>query len=212
VKRVLPLVLLLAACASSKPVDMSEARRVVGTENDVRLDAEVFGDTLTRNTTIPVKYDVTNHRGQTILIADLIPTATYDAETQTVTIELGSEVPGEQFLPRLIAVKPGERRSFTGGAHVLIPPQPQGAPWMPRPRALRLKMNFLGGNATKAFEKLIDIPERAVHDPALATEIFPKWVEINESVITNSLPMRWGGAGQDEATPATPGRRRAGGT
>jgi len=40
-------ILLLAACATARkstPVNQNEPRRVVGTDNDVRIDAEVFGD------------------------------------------------------------------------------------------------------------------------------------------------------------------------
>ena len=62
---------------------------------------------------------------------------------------------------------------------------------------------------SKPFEKLIDIPERAVRDPELAKELFPKWVEQNETVVTNALPMRWRtGAATSEET--APGRRRRG--
>jgi hypothetical protein len=205
---VLALWLVLVACTSTKPVDMKEARRVVGTENDVRVDAEIYGDRLAPSITLPLKYDVTNHRGTTILIADLIPECTYDPETHMVTISIGSEIPGEQFLPRLIPIRPGERKSFSTAAHVVIVANP-GSPWVPRPNALRLKVNFLGDPSP--FEKLIAIPEKAVHDPVLAAQLFPKWVEGNETVFTNTLPMRWN-AVVDEPTPATtPARRRRGG-
>jgi hypothetical protein len=205
---VLSALLVLVACTSTKPVDMKEARRVVGTESDVRVDAEVYGDRLGPNITLPVKYDVTNHRNTTILIADLIPESTYDPETHMVTISIGSEIPGEQFLPRLIPIRPGERKSFSTAAHVVIVANP-GSPWVPRPNALRLKVNFLSD--PMPFEKLIAIPEKAVHDPVLAAQLFPKWVEGNETVFTNTLPMRWNTV-TEEATPAaTPSRRRRGG-
>jgi hypothetical protein len=187
---------------------MSEPRRVVGTESDVRVDAEVYGDRLGPNVTLPLKYDVTNHRQTTILIADLIPESTYDPETHMVTISIGSEIPGEQFLPRLIPIRPGERKSFSSAAHVVIVANP-ASPFVPRPNALRLKVNFLGD--PMPFEKLIAIPERAVHDPELAAQLFPKWVEGNETVFTNSLPMRWITVAE-EPTPTTPTRRRRGGT
>ncbi|HEY8131797.1 MAG TPA: hypothetical protein VII12_07880 [Thermoanaerobaculia bacterium] len=203
------LLLLLIACTSTKPVDMKEPRRVVGTENDVRVDAEVYGDRLSPNITLPVKYDVTNHRQTTILIADLIPESTYDPETHMVTISIGSEIPGEQFLPRLIPIRPGERRSFSTAAHVIIVANP-ASPWVPRPNALRLKVNFLGD--PNPFEKLIAIPEKAVHDPALAAQLFPKWVEGNETVFTNTLPMRWATAVEEPTPAVSPSRRRRGGT
>ena len=210
------LLLVFAACSTTssapKPVDMKDARRVVGTENDVRIDAEVYGDTLTPNVNIPVKYEITNNRSATILVADLLPQATYDPDTLTVTIDIGSEIPGEQFLPRLISIPSGGKKSFTGAAHVAILQNPSATPFAPRPSALRLRVNFLSDTA--AFSKLIDIPEKAVHDPNLASSLFTKWVEQNETVVTNTLPMRWRGLPIiDETSPSAvpaPRRRRGG--
>src|SRR5437762_1139776 len=136
---------------------MAESRRVVGTENDVRIDAEVFGDTLGPNVNIPIKYDITNHRASTILVADLLPQATYDPDTLMVTIDIGSEIPGEQFLPRLVSISSGSKKSFHTSAHVSIMHNPAATVYQPRPNALRLRVNFLGD--AKPFEKLIDIPE-----------------------------------------------------
>ena len=203
------LLLICAACATTKPVDMTEPRRVVGTENDVRIDAEVYGDTLAPNVNIPIKYDITNHRSTTILVADLLLQATYDPETLMVTVDIGSEIPGEQFLPRLISIPSGGKKSFNGAAHVSILHNPTATPFTPRPNALRLRVNFLGD--PKPFEKLIDIPERAVHDPQLASALFTKWVEGNETVITNTLPMRWRAAATMEEGVAPSSRRRRGG-
>ncbi len=171
---------------------MSEPRRMVGTDNDVRVDAEIYGDTLTSGISIALKCDVTNHRDTTILIADLLPQATFDPETQVVTIDIGSEIPGEQFLPRLLSIAPSGRRTFTTGARFSAP----SVPGFRSPKALRIRVNFLGGE-TKPFESLIDIPERAVRDPALASAIFTRWVERNETVLTNSLPMRWAGSSEE---------------
>ncbi len=197
------------ACTSTKPVNMSEPRRIVGTENNVRVDAEFYSDRLGPNVTLPLKYDVTNQRPTTILIADLIPEATYDPETHTVTVGIGSEIPGEQFLPRLIPIRPGERKSFSTAAHIVIVSGP-ASPWVPRPNALRLKLNFLSDPAP--FEKLIAIPERAVRDRELAAQLFPKWVEGNETVFTNSLPMRWTTVVEEPTPSVAPARRRRGGT
>lgn len=205
----LGLWLFLVACTSTKPVSMNEPRRVLGTDNDVRIDAEITGDRLGPNVTLPMQYDITNNRRTTILIADLIPESTYDPETHTVTVNIGSEIPGEESLPRLIPIRPGERKSFKTAAHVTIVAN-TASPWIPRPNALRLKVNFLSD--PEPFQKLIAIPERAVRDPQLAAQLFTKWVEGNETVFTNALPMRWATAPSEETEPAaTPGRRRRGG-
>jgi hypothetical protein len=207
-----PLLLVMAACASSTPINESrEPRRALGTENGVRIDVEIYSESLTTNSSIPIKYDITNHRAETILVADLIPQGNYDPETQTVTVNLGTEIPGENFLPRLIAIRPEERRSFTTAAHVVIAANP-GTPWSPRPNGVRIRLNFL--DDTKTFSKLVEIPEKAVYDPKLAADLFQKWVENNETVLTNILPMRWQGGmasmGGDQPAPP-PVRRGRGG-
>ena len=216
-KRIAVVLLLLfaAGCASSpapapKPsVHMDEPRRIVGTENDVRLDAEIVGEHITPGAPIPIRYVITNQRSTTILVADLLPQTNYDPETGTVTIEIGTEIPGQEFLPRLIAISSGEKRSFTtkGVLNVMIRERTLNNVV---PRELRLRLNFLG--ETTPFEKLINIPEKAVHDPQLASDIFTKWVEGNETVVTNAIPMRWGQGYSDEPAMSTPqtGRRRRG--
>ena len=202
--------LLLSACAtttgSRKPVDQNEPRRLVGTENEVRIDAEIHGDVLQRSVSIPVKYDVTNGRRAPIAIADIVPVTSYDSDTQTVTVDIGSEVPGMQLLPRLIRINPGERKSFSTIARVNIM-LPTETPTTRVPRAIRLRVNFLG--ETSQFEQLIAIPERGVYDPKLADELFPKWLERNETIYTNALPMHWLMAPPEE-TGAPAGRRRRG--
>ncbi len=200
-------VLVAAGCATArKPVDLNEARRVVGTENRVRVDAEIFSDKLTMSSSIPVKYDITNERADAIAIADLIPETSYDPDTQTVTVSIGSEVPGANLLPRLIAIGPGEKKSFSTVARVSIVIGRALTPTMRYPNALRLKVSFLGDTAP--FRQLIAIPERGVFDPKLADELFPKWLEKNETVFTNTLPMRW--SVEPEPNPAAASSRRSG--
>jgi hypothetical protein len=193
------LLLFAAAvgCAPTSPVanpktvvDMNEPRRVVGTEADVRVDAEVYGEKITPGAPISIRYQVTNQRAVAILVADLIPETMYDDETGIVTIAIGTEIPGEAFLPRLIAIQPGERKSFTANARLNTLFTGTRTPLSVRPQALRVKVNFLG--SAKAFEPLVNIPEKAVHDPKLASAIFTQWVEGNETVITNAIPMRYG--------------------
>jgi hypothetical protein len=212
--RLLPLlgaiVLLVSACASQS-VNMSEPRRLVATESDVRLDAEVRADTLGPAARIPVNYDVTNNRQTPIAIAELIPEATYDADTQTVVISLGAEVPGQEMLPRLALIAPGQKKSFATIATVNLNAFAAAYnPFTAYPHAVRIRLDFLG--ETKPFEKLVGIPERVVHDPALAAELFPRWVEHNETLVTSSLPMRWQGEPRSDSPlpPVGSGRKKPG--
>jgi hypothetical protein len=178
---------LLAGCAATT-VDMDEPRRIVGTENNVRVDAQVIGDEARPGAQIPITYEVTNLRTTSIAIAELVPDTSYDRETNTFTVNVGSEVPGNELLPRLVEIRPGEKKTFTIAARThFITPAGAGVK-TPPPAGLRLKVNFLGD--VTPFRQLIGIPERAVADRALADQLFPLWLERNEIVYTNAVPMR----------------------
>ena len=186
---ILMAALLAAACATA-PVDMSEERRVVGTEAGVRIDALIRGDAFGPSNAIPFTYDITNERPDPIAVADLIPSSTYDSESRTVTVSLGSEVPGEHFVPRLIAIAPGEKKTFTGTIRLQLMPDAPGDPRLaPTPRALQLRLNFLGD--VQPFAELVGIQQKAVNDPKLADRLFPLWLDRNEVVLTGTVTMRW---------------------
>jgi len=183
---------------------MNEPRRVVGTESAVRVDAEIRGEEIRPGTPVPFTYEITNQREQSIAVAEVIPVTTYDAETRTITVNVGSEVPGMQLLPRLITIAPGQKKTFTGSARMSFALQNSpGDPRMRHPASLRIAVNFLGD--TKPFAELLDIPEKAVADPKRADELFPIWVEQNEVVYTNAVPMRW--VIIEQPMPAPPTRR-----
>lgn len=183
--------LLAFACASTNQIDMKEPRRLVGTEGGVRVDAQILGEQLSPGQSVSITYEVTNERPGAVAIAELLPECSYDPDTQTVTVTFGSEIPGQSFLPRLIVIPSGQKKSFAG--HALINSTfgavAESGLRQHVPRGLQVKLHFL--DDLKPFEKLIGIPERVVHDPELAEALLPKWLEFNETVVTNVLPMRW---------------------
>lgn len=197
--------LFMMGCATAN-VDMTEPRRVVGTENGVRIDGSVRGDILTINTQIPLTWDVTNERQTPIAVADMIPESTYDSDSQTVVVNLGSEVPGENLVPRLIVIAPGEKKSFTGTVRVRVQKKFTDPTQVPPPHMLQLKLSFLSD--VEPFTELVGMTQKAVNDPALADKLFPLWIERNEILLTNTVPMRWRDVGQVEATTRPATRRR----
>jgi hypothetical protein len=193
------LALGLSGCASGG-VDMDEKSRVLGVENGVRVDAQFFGMTGSgRSATISVVYEIENQRPAPIAFADMVPVSSYDSESGTFAVIVGSEVPGSELLPRLIEIKPGERVSLSASARLvvdLIDSQVGGRP----PRDIRLKVVYL--EDVEPFRELIGIPEVAVRDPRRADELFMPWMEKTRSVTTNAVSL---GAGS--LRNGTPDRR-----
>ena len=186
-------------CASVDKVDLTEPKRVLGSENNVRVDAQIFAEKISPNALVRVTYEIENQRPNPIAIADIVPEVDYDGETRMITVSLGSEVPGNELLPRLIKITPGERKAFTTGARMNLF-LPGSGPLLATPRYLQLKVNFLG--ETQPFQKLIDISEKAIFDPKLADSLFPTWVENNEAVTTNAIPIQWSGQTADSGVSA----------
>ena len=180
--------LLFAAACSTNTVDMSEPRRVVGTESAVRIDAQIT-DEVRPGSPVAITYQITNQRPAAIAVADIIPDTTWDDETRMLTVSIGSEVPGESTLPRLIRIGPGETKAFTTTARVTrILPAGSADPRVVTRTLLRLKVNFLGDTAP--FAELIDIREKMVVDTKRADELFSTWLERNEVVYTNAVPVK----------------------
>jgi hypothetical protein len=77
---------------------------------------------------------------------------------------------------------------------------------------LRLKVNFLGGDMTP-FAELLTMEAKGVADQKRADELFPLWLERNEVVYTNAVPvtLQTGPPTNDPGVVRRPtGRRRSG--
>jgi hypothetical protein len=195
---------LIAAGCATPGVDLKEPSRLLGIESGVRVDAQVFAQNVGPHAAVPFTVEITNQRSEPIAFADIVPQAGFDREAGALRIEVGSEVPGNTMVPRLIRVNPGEKRVVS--STVRLPPARQLATaGAPPPRYVQLKVNFLRDVAP--FETLIGISEKAIADPELADSLFDLWVDNNESVLTNAAPMVFKAAPPPPEASPRPTRR-----
>ncbi|MGH9458859.1 MAG: hypothetical protein ACRD2J_14595 [Thermoanaerobaculia bacterium] len=205
-RRILPLALAavaLAACSTSRGVDLDEPRRVVGSESGVRLDAQIFSERVGTGSSVRLVWEVSNDRPDAIAIADLVPVVSYERAENTIVVHLGSEVPGNDFVPRLVRIAPGEKKVFEQAAKISLHMPPR-TPFGGYPRFLQIRLSFLG--ETEPFESLIGISENAIRDAELADQLFTQWVEANDTIRTNAIPIEWIGA--DRPIEGDASRRR----
>ncbi len=189
---------VIASCASTG-VDMEQASRVTGKDNDVRVDAQFTATEYKQGSTIGIVYEVENMRDESIAIAELTPELSYDEETTAFTVVAGSEVPGNEMVPRLIEIKPGARMKFTAGTRLILPATRELR--RVAPTEVRLKVVYLQN--VEPFRKLIGIGAVAIHDRTLADQLFPLWIENSGTVTTNGAPIRWGGTVSSMDDPAS---------
>jgi len=180
------IVSLYAAGANASGVDMKDPRRALGREDDVRIDAQLSQDTLASSAPINVKYQVENLTATAVAVADRVCDVSYDNDTQTVTVSIGSEIPSEGMMPHLVMIGPGQKKVFTAGGTVSVAVPNIRSPFVVVPRYVQIKVNVLR-----------DIgPFRALATSQRMTDQqFDQWIEANDAIFLNAIPVRWRSGG-----------------
>jgi hypothetical protein len=205
-----PRVLILALCVtmlsmacattSTPSVDPSDSFRVVGRENDIRVDAQLHTRQIGPSSPVSLVYEVKNLSSHPIMFAPIEPTLAYHADSRTITVGLGAEIPVVEALPAMVSIAPGETRSFTVGAalKLAVPNAIRSA----HPRFIQVRFNYLRDSS--GIEGFIDSGTVASET---SEGLFRTWVEHIAAVVTNALPIRWGGRDQ-AGVPAIDASRR----
>ena len=202
---------LLAGAAWAAHVDMKDPRRALGNDSDIRIDAELMQDSVGSNSGMGVTYQIENHTSAPIAIADKLCTASYDPDTHTIVFSIGSEIPTTKTVPHLAVVKPGEKRVLTAGAVVHVAVTNINSPFAPRPRFVQIEVNVL--RDIQPFAEAIALQaQNNIPSIPLGDDMFDQWVQSNDSIYLNSLPIRWkedaresGIAGADASSPGPDG-------
>lgn len=181
--------LLAASTVRAAGVDFKDPRRAVGREDDIRVDAEVLQETLSPGSPISVTYQIENLTASPIAIADKVADATFDADSQTITMSIGAEIPQGTAMPHLTTIAPGQKRAFRIGASAQVLVANARGPLAHVPRFVQIVVNVL--RDLKPFAKLIAQQAQSTAAPPLPNDLFDTWVASVSSVELNVLPVRW---------------------
>jgi hypothetical protein len=188
------LLIALTTAAQAAKVDMRDPRRAVGREDDVRVDAELARDAVTSHSTLGVTYQIQNLTESPIAFADKTSEASYDSETETITVAFGAEVPDGASMPHLVIIGPGEKKTFRGSGTVSIMSANVRTPWLAIPRFVQIKVTVL--RDVKPFTALIDQQNKSAAAPPMDNQSFDRWVNAVGTVFLNLIPVRWEGKGR----------------
>lgn len=163
-------------------IDMDDPRRVVGRENDIRIDAQLIQDTVAPGSPVGVTYQIQNFGKTPVAIADKIATASYDADTQTITLSVGAEVPDDGKMPHVIMINPGETKVLRAGATPILSAAAARTAFGATPRFVQVKVSLL-----RELAPFRDTRAGAV----LSDAQFEQWFESNDTIYLNTVPVRF---------------------
>lgn len=177
-------VLFQALVAGAAPtIDMNDPRRAIGREDDIRVDAQILQETVSPGSVIGVAYRIENLTSEPVAVAEKVCNSSYDADSGTVTLAIGSEVPESGLVPRLATILPGESRTFTTGAplHIVTGGASRGSN---APRLVQVKVSVLRHLAP--FVSLMKSVRARLTD-----QQFDAWLESNDTIVLNAVPVRF---------------------
>jgi len=195
---------LVSSTASAAGVDFKDPRRALGREDDIKVDAQMLQETVSAGSPISVTYQIENLSNAPIAIADKIADATFDPDSQTITVSIGAEIPTGTAMPHLTTIAPGQTRAFHIGASAQVLVPNSKSPWAHVPRFVQITVNVL--RDLKPFAKLIAQQTQSAAAPPLPNDLFDTWVASVSSVELNVLPVRW----SDERHGVSAEMRRSG--
>lgn len=183
---------LQAAAAQAAHVDMNDPRRALGREDDVRVDAQLLQNTISSGSAIGVTYQVENLTSAPIAVADKVCDVSFNADDRAVVVSIGSEVPANGEMPKLVTIAPGDKKTFSAGGLVRITSAAGHSRLMPAPRVVQIKVNILRDLAP--FQPLIAQQARTSAPVTLSDEQFEKWMESNDTIFLNTIPVSYDGS------------------
>lgn len=181
-------VTLAATSAAAATIDMNDPRRAVGREDDIRIDAQIRDENVASGSPISVTYQIQNFTHNAIAVAPKVAAATYDADEQTITVGIGSEIPDGGVVPQLVTIEPGEKKTFTVAASARFLVRNLRTSFSNAPRFVRVKVSVLRDLAP--FRHLLGV-ERTAAGVQLDDQLFERWLESSDTIFLSAIPVRY---------------------
>ena len=178
----------LASAAAAASIDMDNPHRALAREGNVRIDAQLHQDTVSSGTPVSITYQIQNFSETPVAIADRVSGASYDEETRTIVVAVGSEVPSDGNLPHMIVVAPGEKKVFTAAATPLLSAAASRREFAVVPRYVQVKVALL--RDVEPYLTMIEKQEARARQ-RLSDELFDRWFVSNETIFLNTIPVRY---------------------
>ena len=180
--------LLHTAAASAAAIDMDDPRRVIGKENNVRVDAQLIQDTVSPGTPIGIVYQVQNQTSAPIALAANVASASFDSDTGPITFSIGAEIPPAGPMPRMELIAPGETKVLRAGSGGVAPARSTNPRFGGQPRYVRVKVSFL--RDVEPFATLI-AKQTAAGGAQFPDALFHRWFESQDTIFMNAVPVRF---------------------
>jgi hypothetical protein len=193
------IALIPAGAVAAAGIDMNDPRRALGRAGDVRVDAQLVRDSVSPGTPIGVTYQIQNLSASTVAVAAKVSDASYDEDTRTITVAVGSEVPPDGNMPQMVVIAPGEKKVLQTAATPRFGASARTGFAAP-PRYVQVKVAIMRN--VEPFAALIQTQDGRTKR-RLSDELFEKWFECNDTIFLNSVPVQFvpsaGGAGAESA-------------
>lgn len=177
-----------ATGALAARVDMNDPKRALALDDDIRIDAQLADDTIGSGSSVNVTFQVQNNTRHSVALATKVCDSSYDADSQTVTVSIGAEIPAGATMPHLSVIKSGETRTFTAIAPVQVVLPAVRSPFIAYPRYVQVKVSVL--RDIEPFADLI-ARQRDAAQPLLPDTLFETWVQSNDAIFLNAIPVHW---------------------
>ncbi|HYR30240.1 MAG TPA: hypothetical protein VEU30_17380 [Thermoanaerobaculia bacterium] len=177
----------ISTAADAATIDMNDPLRAKAREDDVRIDAQLLSDTVSPGSPIGVNWQIQNFTSGPVAVDTKHVSASYDADSHTITLAIGSEVPADGNMPAMLVVAPGETKVFRAAANAAIPPSTARGGLNNAPLFVQVKVSIL--RDIQAFLPLIE--SHSARPQRLSDELFEQWFESTDTIFLNTLPVMW---------------------